>query len=125
MSARQEPPESNRELGTLELLQYPPRLLPQFRRETRPAHRAVDPGGAAAVPPAAARQAQCVPDQVGDGIKVPKCGRKMPGGVKLLHQQSGSNTKPEYIMGHSLQAVSLLVQAASSFFAVPLAVRIP
>jgi hypothetical protein len=55
---------------------------------------------------------------VGDGIKVPKCGRKMPA-VKLLHQQSQSNTKPEYIMGHSLQAVSLLVQAASSFFAVP------
>jgi hypothetical protein len=33
---------------------------------------------------------------VGDGIKVAKCGRKMPG-VKLLHQQSESNTKPEYI----------------------------
>jgi hypothetical protein len=60
---------------------------------------------------------------VGDGIKVPKCGRKMPA-VKLLHQQSASNSKPEYIMGHSLQAVSLLVQAAASFFAVPLAVRI-
>jgi hypothetical protein len=60
---------------------------------------------------------------LGDGIKVPKCGRKMPA-VKLLHQQSESNTKPEYIMGHSLQAVSLLVQAAASFFAVPLAVRI-
>ena len=60
---------------------------------------------------------------VGDGIKVPKRGRKMPG-VKLLHQQSESNTKPEYIMGHSLQAVSLLVHAAASFFAVPLAVRI-
>jgi hypothetical protein len=60
---------------------------------------------------------------VGDGIKVPKCGRKMPA-VKLLHQQSGSNTKPEYIMGHSLQVVSLLVQAAASCFAVPLAVRI-
>jgi len=60
---------------------------------------------------------------VGDGIKVPKCGRKMPG-VKLLHQQSESNTKPEYIMGHSLQAVSLLVEAAASVFAVPLAVRI-
>ena len=44
--------------------------------------------------------------------------------VKLLHQQSEANTKPEFIMGHSLQAVSLLVQAASSFFAVPLAVRI-
>ena len=61
---------------------------------------------------------------VGDGIKVPKRGRKMPA-VKLLHQQSESNTKPEYIMGHSLQAVSLLVQAASSVFAVPLAVAHP
>src|SRR5208283_3094268 len=60
---------------------------------------------------------------VGDGIKIPKCGRKMPA-VKLLHQQSDSNTKPEYIMGHSLQAVSLLVQAATSVFAVPLAARI-
>lgn len=60
---------------------------------------------------------------VGDGIKAPKCGKKMPG-VKLLHQQSESNTKPEYIMGHSLQAVSVLVQAAQSVFALPLAVRI-
>jgi len=47
----------------------------------------------------------------------------MPG-VKLLHQQSESNTKPEYIMGHSLQAVSLLVHAAASVFAMPLAMRI-
>jgi hypothetical protein len=60
---------------------------------------------------------------VGDGIKIPKRGKKMPA-VKLLHQQSESNTKPEYIMGHSLQAVGLLVQAAQSVFAVPLAVRI-
>jgi len=60
---------------------------------------------------------------VGDGIKVAKSGRKMPG-VKLLHQQSDSNTKPEYIMGHSMQAVSMLVRAAQSVFAVPLAVRI-
>ena len=60
---------------------------------------------------------------VGDGIKVPKCGKKMPG-VKLLHQQSDSNTKPEFIMGHSIQAISVLVQAAQSVFAVPLAVRI-
>jgi DDE superfamily endonuclease len=60
---------------------------------------------------------------VGDGIKIPKRGRKMPA-VKLLHQQSESNTKPEYIMGHSLQAVSLLVHAAQSVFAVPLAARI-
>jgi hypothetical protein len=34
---------------------------------------------------------------LGDGIKIPKRGRKMPG-VKLLHQQSDSNTKPDYIM---------------------------
>jgi hypothetical protein len=60
---------------------------------------------------------------VGDGIKIPKCGRKMPA-VKRLHQQSDTNTKPEFIMGHSLQAVSLLVHAASSLFAVPLAIRI-
>ena len=60
---------------------------------------------------------------VGDGLKVPKRGKKMPA-VKLLHQQSESNTKPEYIMGHSLQAVSLLVNAAQSVFAVPLAARI-
>ena len=60
---------------------------------------------------------------IGDGLKAPKCGQKMPG-VKRLHQQSDSNTKPEYIMGHSLQAVSLLVQVANCFLAVPLAMRI-
>ncbi len=60
---------------------------------------------------------------VGDGIKVAKQGRKMPG-AKLLHQESESNTKPEYIMGHSFQAVSVLVRAGQSVFAVPLAARI-
>jgi hypothetical protein len=59
---------------------------------------------------------------VGDGIKAPKRGKKMPG-VKLLHQQSESN-KAEYIMGHSLQAVGMLVQAGKSFLAVPLVMRI-
>lgn len=63
------------------------------------------------------------PVLVGDGIKVAKSGKKMPG-VKKLHQQSESNTKPEYIFGHSCQAVAVLVQAASSIFAVPLACRI-
>ena len=60
---------------------------------------------------------------LGDGLKVPKSGRKMPA-VKLLHQQSDSNTKPEYIMGHSFQAIALLVSACQSMFAVPLASRI-
>jgi hypothetical protein len=60
---------------------------------------------------------------LGDGIKIPKSGRRMPG-VKLLHQPGESNTKPPFIMGHSVQVVSLLVAAADSFFAVPLAGRI-
>lgn len=59
-----------------------------------------------------------------DGIKAPKEGKRMPG-VKMLHQQSASNTKPEYIMGHSLQAISLLVHsAAGQVAAVPLTSRI-
>jgi len=60
---------------------------------------------------------------VGDGIKAAKRGKKMPG-VKLLHQQSDSNSKPEYIMGHSLQALSILMPAGGTVFAVPLAMRI-
>ena len=59
---------------------------------------------------------------VGDGIKVAKRGKKMPA-VKLLHQVPDSN-KPEYIMGHSMQSVGILMHAAKSVFAVPLATRI-
>ena len=58
-----------------------------------------------------------------DGIKTPKEGRKMPA-VKLLHQQSASNSKPEFIMGHSFQAVSLLVHGPAGHVAVPLVSRI-
>ena len=45
---------------------------------------------------------------LGDGIKIPKSGRKMPA-VKRLHQASENNTKPEFIMGHhgSLRASGL------------------
>jgi DDE superfamily endonuclease len=60
---------------------------------------------------------------LGDGTNAPRSGRKMPA-VKRIHQQSQSNTKPEWIMGHSLQAVSLLVRAAATYMAVPLAARI-
>lgn len=60
---------------------------------------------------------------LGDGIKTPKEGRKMPA-VKSLHQESQNNSKAEYIMGHSCQAIALLVGAAESFFAVPLVSRI-
>lgn len=44
-----------------------------------------------------------------DGIKAPKEGRKMPG-VKLCHQQSSNNSKPEYVMAHSMQMVALMVE---------------
>jgi hypothetical protein len=60
---------------------------------------------------------------LGDGIKIPKSGRKMPA-VKRLHQASDNNTKPEYISGHSVQVISVLVAAAGSFLAVPLGGRL-
>jgi hypothetical protein len=60
---------------------------------------------------------------VGDGIKIPKEGKKMPA-VKGLHQESESNSKPAFIMGHSFQAVGILVGALKSVFAVPLISRI-
>ena len=58
-----------------------------------------------------------------DGIKAPKTGRKMPG-VKKLHQESQNNSKPEFIFGHSCQAVAVVARAAAGFFAVPLACAI-
>ncbi len=63
------------------------------------------------------------PILVADGLKRPKEGRKMPA-VKLLHQDSESNSKAEYIMGHSCQAIALLVEGLGACFAVPLACRI-
>lgn len=60
---------------------------------------------------------------LGDGLKAAKSGKKMPA-VKLLHQVSESNTKPEYIMGHSCQAVALLAGTFESCFAIPLISRI-
>jgi hypothetical protein len=58
-----------------------------------------------------------------DGLKRPKEGRKMPG-VKSLHQESRCNAKASFIMGHSLQAVALLVQVAGVCLAVPVTARI-
>lgn len=60
---------------------------------------------------------------VGDGLKVPKAGKKMPA-VKRLHQSSQSNTKPQFILGHSCQAVGILAQGLRSVVAIPLAARI-
>lgn len=70
---------------------------------------------------------------VADGLNNPKAGRKMPA-VKLLHQASTNNTKPEYVMGHACQCVSVLVRGlgtrgttgntGTTVLAVPLAARI-
>jgi len=60
---------------------------------------------------------------IGDGVKNPKSGKKMPG-VKKLHQESESNTKPEYIFGHSLQAISLLLRFGGVFLSIPLGIEI-
>lgn len=56
---------------------------------------------------------------LGDGIKVAKSGKKMPA-VKKLHQESESNTKPEYIFGHSCQAIGLVVGKNSTLFSIPI-----
>ncbi len=60
---------------------------------------------------------------VADGHNNAKSGRKMPA-VKTLHQSSESNTKPEYITGHSTQAVGILAKRGESTFALPLFIEI-
>lgn len=58
-----------------------------------------------------------------DGVKIAKSGRKMPG-VKRLFQSSDSNTKPEYISGHSCQELGVLVQNDDHFATLPLGAEI-
>jgi hypothetical protein len=61
---------------------------------------------------------------VADGLKVPKEGKKMPA-VKSLHVSSTDNSKAMFVMGHSFQAISMLVEgAAGHIFAVPLLSRV-
>ena len=58
-----------------------------------------------------------------DSIKVGKAGQRMPG-VKLLHQESEDNSKPEFIMGHHLGAVAAVVAAGRNVFALPVRLQI-
>ena len=64
---------------------------------------------------------QCV--YAGDGIKVSKEGRKMPG-VKGLHQKSEDVSKPEWIRGHYFSALSLLLGTSTALFAAPIAPKL-
>lgn len=58
-----------------------------------------------------------------DGIKAPHSGRRMPG-VKQLHQSASTNTKPEYITGHSMQSIAVLWRSLAGVAAIPLFTRI-
>jgi len=60
---------------------------------------------------------------IADGLKNPKEGRKMPA-IKSCHQESSNNSKPEYVMAHSCQAICLLVKGIMTYFAIPLACEI-
>ena len=60
---------------------------------------------------------------VGDGIKVSKEGRKMPG-VKGLHQESDNISKPEWIRGHYFSALGVLIGFDSVVFASLIAVKL-
>jgi len=60
---------------------------------------------------------------VGDGIKVGKEGRKMPG-VKGLHQESSDVGKPEWIRGHYFSALGLLLGSGTALFAVPIGFKL-
>ncbi|MGB7087727.1 MAG: hypothetical protein WBD47_19370 [Phormidesmis sp.] len=59
----------------------------------------------------------------GDGIKVSKEGRKMPG-VKGLHQESEDVNKPEWIRGHYFSALSLLIGSGKALFAAPIVLKL-
>lgn len=60
---------------------------------------------------------------IGDGIKVGKAGRQMPG-VKKLHQESANVSKPEWIRGHYFSALGLLLGQGAALFVVPLTLKL-
>lgn len=55
---------------------------------------------------------------VGDGIKVSKEAKHMPG-VKKLHQESENSGKPPFIFGHHFGVVGLLAGTTKNVFCVP------
>ena len=56
-----------------------------------------------------------------DGTDLAKSGRKMPG-VHLLHNHSDTKLLPDFYMGHSFQAVSVLANSGDECISVPLSV---
>ena len=60
---------------------------------------------------------------VGDGVKQPKEGRRMPG-VKKHHQESDTQSKAEYIYGHHMGAVGILTGTSEPQHCIPLCMRL-
>ena len=60
---------------------------------------------------------------VGDGVKQPKEGRRMPG-VKKLFQESENSAKPEYIHGHMFGGLGILAGSARNWACIPLSIRL-
>ncbi len=60
---------------------------------------------------------------IGDGIKVSKEGRKMPG-VKKLHQESENSGKAEYMFGHLFGVVGILAGNSSKLFCIVLSASV-
>ena len=56
---------------------------------------------------------------LGDGVKVPKEARYMPG-VKKQHQESEDTAKPEWIFGHLFGCVSVMLEHDGHYLASPL-----
>lgn len=60
---------------------------------------------------------------VGDGVKQPKEGRRMPG-VKKLFQESENSAKPEYIHGHMFGGLGILAGNIRGWACIPLSIRL-
>jgi hypothetical protein len=60
---------------------------------------------------------------IGDGVKQPKEGKRMPG-VKKLHQESENSKKAEYMLGHMFGAIGVLMGNESKMYCTPISIRI-
>ncbi len=60
---------------------------------------------------------------IGDGTKIPKEGKRMPG-VKKLHQESEDNSKAEYIYGHMFGCIGVILKSGLQQFCLPLTMSI-
>ena len=60
---------------------------------------------------------------VGDGVKQPKEGRRIPG-VKKLFQESENSAKPEYIHGHMFGGLGILAGTVRNWACIPLSIRL-